>query len=304
MTSLTQKNTDASESFRSLTPFVPVMVWPEYALTDVIDKTLRPKIFGKGVLYGIWPLYVEAYYGDEEPAREHTSRYPFVPLWIVSWDRHTKSDVPPGWKSFGEKDRSKMGYVFLSETTPYYATWSKHFKKHRTHWLSSCLDIVYTIEPVSYEDFLGAYRHSKTAKRMPRDVRFFALKLLKQKMQAPHSDVAFWCARRMVDGKIVGGVAVEFSPLTKNTHYTAGFYMEDVGQDPVMIGLMDYWYKRSIEKGMKVLSFGLFWVEGNPLSWKGFSFFKSKFGPEYVYQPPTLYKVVFAPWIKKFFQIT
>ncbi len=300
-----EKPTDTSEKSNndSSALFVPVMTWPEYKLTDVIDNTLRPKMFGKGVLYGIWPLYVEAYYGDEEPNREGVKRNPFVPVWIVSWDRHTKSDPPKGWKSFGDMDRSKIGYVFLSEKAPYYTRWSTHFRKYRTHWLTACLGVTYTVDRVSYEVFLEAYTQSKTAKRMPRDVRFFALNLLKQKMRSPRSDVEFWCARRIADGKIVGGIAVEFSSSTHNTHYTAGFYMEDVGQDPVMIGLMDYWHSRSIEKNMRVLSFGLFWVEGNPLSWKGFSLFKSRFGPEYVYQPPTLYKIVFASWVKKLFRL-
>ncbi len=80
------------------------------------------------------------------------------------------------------------------------------------------------------------------------------------------------------------------SPACRGSYYISGFIVKDAEHDPVMVGLMDNWFKTSLEKNIAFLHFGGFWAPGNPQNWKGYSQFKAKFGLSYIAFPPTLFR--------------
>jgi hypothetical protein len=62
--------------------------------------------------------------------------------------------------------------------------------------------------------------------------------------------------------------------------------------------MIDHWFQEGIRQGFTYLDFDLFWNQGDPEAWRGFSRFKSQFGIRYIRypQPFTNYFLLGRRW--------
>ncbi len=65
-----------------------------------------------------------------------------------------------------------------------------------------------------------------------------------------------------------------------------------------MVPLIMEWIEKERTHEVKWFNLGDLWMDGEPDSWKGFSFFKKKFNPTIFELPPIHRKIIF-PWSKR-----
>ena len=91
---------------------------------------------------------------------------------------------------------------------------------------------------------------------------------------------------------MVAGTAVLYSPTHHSSMRYCPFMLPEGRLVYASTALIDRWYKEAQMRGITTQLFTSFWHQGLPSSWKGFSEFKSHFGLQYVFYPPTLYRFV------------
>ena len=193
--------------------------------------------------------------------------------------------MPKGWHVLSRKTPQVDGFAKLGAEN-YFETWSESARRYRRKWRDEFLDKTYSIEQISPKEFDSGYMQSSVGKKLK---RLFP-DLVARKLAAGVA-VELWGARHKDSGEIVAGVATITSPTHRASYYLCGFILEKYADAPVMVGLMDHWYRRGLEANLQYLHFGRFWQKGDPKEWKGFSEFKSKFGLEYIAYPPTLVRL-------------
>ena len=79
------------------------------------------------------------------------------------------------------------------------------------------------------------------------------------------------------------------------SEYIIGAFHPDYKKENPMVGLVDWWYKRSLERGYKTLTFGHMEPPATalPASGNGYSFFKTHFGVERIWFPKNRWKFTF-----------
>ncbi len=170
----------------------------------------------------------------------------------------------------------------------YWRTWSKTARQDRKKWLTEVAGQTHRIRTATFTEYEQAYRVSSVAKRTHGDSIFLATRL---EVASPEC-MTYWVAEQLSDNAIKAGIAVMNSHTTKNTYYVAGFHHTDSRNDPLMIGLIDEWFRTAQQQGQTFLHMGRFWQPGESSSWKGFSIFKAKFGVIFVAYPPLLGRFV------------
>jgi hypothetical protein len=112
-------------------------------------------------------------------------------------------------------------------------------------------------------------------------------------MSVASEHIDLWCARNIESNKIVAGLAVINSPTHASSNHFVAFMLDVARSDRVNLGLVDHWFKHSLENGITLLDFGIFWQKGDPKGWKGFAEFKGQFGITYISLPPRLFRFKF-----------
>lgn len=255
--------------------------WPQYHLPNLYPAFVRPETIDEkppGVRIGVWPLYIDEYRSDAEPACQRG------PARFVQWHPLTRTDIPEGWRRLpGAKPTLCMG-LHNDLTADYVLRWKKNAAYYSRHIKNTLLGQVYSIEPVTFGDFAYAYAHSTVAKEIPT----LEIKKLERRLELFPEEVSVWGIRRKEDGKIVAGLTAFDSPQNKASQYGCGFYIPEVSRDHLMVGLMDHWFAASVRKQLRVLHFGLFVPHGQGAGRpKTISDFKAQFITHYLtYQPP------------------
>lgn len=271
--------------------FEPKEQWAEYPLDSLPFTFCNPRIIGsdpRGLRWNLGPLYIEEYISDKEPDLALSDRATPAPLRLIFWRRLTTSAHPEGWhRSVSLAPSSGIeGFATLAPGEEYWKKWSESARRYRRHWLQEFADARYRIEEGTFEQFALGYRHSTVAKKTLRE----SLQITRDYEKGAPERMRYWIARRLSDGTIVAGLSVITSPSAKSAYYATGFYHKDIGDDPVMIGLMDHWHRVGAEEGYTYLHFGNFWFPGQSKSFRGFSAFKAKFGLRYIAYRPTLWR--------------
>ena len=261
--------------------------WPEYNAAADFDLFQRPRNIQQpqGVRKGPWPFYADIFYGDIDPdsIAQDTSEGPNR---VLIWQRTFRQDIPKGWFTVSKKI-SKIEGFFDIRNDDYARVWSETAKRYRNKWHREFLNSQYYIETENVETYTKAYLHSTVASK----INMLMLDILKTKVSySEGKNIEIRVVKKVTSKEVVAGFAMIHSPIHKASYYQSGFYIDAVKNEPVMVGLIDDWALRSKEKGFKYLHLGLFWKEGDPIEWKGFSQFKSKFGTQYVAFPPDLYR--------------
>lgn len=266
--------------------YVPREQWPEYDVASNFEPEVKPVRTGIkpfGVRWGLWPLFLEQYVGDQEPALNE----PSAPPRLLVWRRTHPSPKPAGWIALGRKVSRREGYVPLGQGS-FESRWSESARRERRAWHQQHLGTTHTIEKVGFDEFKSAYLASAVGIRLGE----YHLRMVARRLKGPHADaVELWAARGRT-GALTAGIAVVSSDTCKASYYLCGFHSND--GVPAMIGLMDHWLSWAQERGHAYADLGEFWIPGAPREWKGFSLFKSKLGPEYVDYPPALIRFVWG----------
>lgn len=267
--------------------------WPEYAFYSSLPPQFHPEHVGvrpDGARWGLWPLYFEEYRSDEEPVLTDSDPTGTAPNRLILWQRPFRTDVPVGWHySPFEKAGVCIGY-HDNLREDYVQRWNHRTRNYLSRWKTRHLGTDYMIEDISYEEFAAAYARSTVAKEVPRH----ELTKLQLRLHLFPDSVHMWGVRRHSDAVVVAGITTFDSTLNKASHYGMGFYQRLGNHDPVMIGLMDYWFAHSLKAGLKVLHFGIFLKPEDSGSKRAhsISLFKAQFITDYlVYQRP-LYRFV------------
>lgn len=117
------------------------------------------------------------------------------------------------------------------------------------------------------------------------------VRLMERKWKSDPEHIIFWGAREKSTGEVVACIGVINSPNYQASYYATGCMHSTQASTPVMVGLIDHWFKTSQSHQIRFLHFGSFWIPGEPKAWKGFSTFKMKFKPQLILYPPTLVRL-------------
>lgn len=235
-----------------------------------------------GTRWHFGPLWFENFFGDAEPPSGKDG-----PLRVVIWQPLHDVPATKGWKQTKLLKYNHMtGFATIDPTNPtYWSNWDEHAKRHVKKWRASTEWEVY--HP-SLEEFIAGYKRSQQNVLL----KFYFVNLTKQLMENHRETLVFFGVRRRdtPNAPMIAGFICHDIPEAKQSRHLISFIHPSAKSSPAGIGLMDEWFKHSILKGWDYLDFGVFWMEGDPESWKGFSRFKGQFGITYIKYPPARFK--------------
>ncbi len=236
-----------------------------------------------GLRWHYGPVWFESYTTDQEPRLE-----PHQASRIVIWQPVTRLDVPKGWRrSWLQMNARCTGFAMLEEgkTEEYWKGWSSHAQRHRRRWLR---DEHYTTEEVAFDLFLAAY---KTVPKLPM-IKDAFIELLSRKQKAHGNLNHYFAVREKKTGEIVAGLATLDLPEARQSVHLLAFIQPCAESTSASTGLIDCWFQDAIKRGITFLDFDLFYVFGEPFSWRGFTRFKGQFGIWFVRYPNPLVRWV------------
>lgn len=263
-------------------------MWPDYNLLQSIVPAMKPVAQGEWIEYGFWPMIIQVYQGDTRPGIGN-KRY-LTPR-ILAWDRiqqNSKADTS-GWLSVGKSSRKLYGFLEIRDDK-YIYKWNDTARYGLRKW-QSVYKCQYDIIEVSFAKFSVLYKQSETYLLMDKNTRDNAVTSSEKRNVSGRLRMIYLLLKEKDTGISSAGLAYESSQESTNTYYSIGFLKSYQEKTPLMIGLIHEWIERERIKGMHYFNFGAFWKEGDPKSWKGYSFFKKKFGVTMIELPPSLIRI-------------
>ncbi len=270
--------------------FVPRELWEEYDLTKSMDSIFRPKKTSGWIYYGFWPLFMAVSFADKEPVIPKRSKFALWPT-VYAWDRVVKKndDEEKGWTKVGSNPRKRLGILEVRDGD-YYKSWGDTTKNLRNRWLK-VNGGAYEVVEVQREEFLVHYVKSKVYKKINKDVTSRVMRAITKRDESGTHKVYYLLVRNKESNEVKVGLAYESSSSSTNTYYSIGFLTDYGEKDPLMTGLLMEWIERERKSGYAYFNFGVFWKEGDPKSWQGFSKFKLKYGVKMYDLPQSLIKI-------------
>jgi len=197
------------------------------------------------------------------------------------WPRAIKN-----WKRFGMIHREAI--VFLREVDAKNPTknWSSQVRRHLQSFKKNS-DISVRLGTVS------EYEKNLANSQVPKRLHQIFINELEAHIKAHPETVEILIAQ--LAGEVVACFAVGNMDLEKQSYYIAGFFKKGTEKLHAKIGLIEWWFKRSIERGYRELNFGH--IVGPPLlpffnsDQTGYSNFKTHFGVTRVWWPGSFWKL-------------
>lgn len=247
-----------------------------------------------GVRWHYGPIWFEQYIGDTEPFIEAEA-----PFRLIIWQPVRDIPLASGWRKTQALAQIKMtGFATLAEepNAPYWLHWSNHAKRQLKRWRKQTAWEV--VEP-TIEEFIAAYR------RAPQKwlLKFLFIRMLRQMSRTQKGLIHLHAVRRrgILNGSLEAGFAFIDIPEARQSKHFISYMLPSVKNEPVNVGLIDVWFKHCQIHHYRFLDFGVFWSEGDPVSWQGFSRFKSQFAVTYVRYP--LPRLRFAGSLRQNFRV-
>lgn len=250
----------------------------EFLLRDMKKSKQNSLVGTEGCLGTRWhfgPLWFENFFGDKEP--------PFGkdgPLRVVIWQPVRDTRASKGWVNTKLLRYNHMtGFASLPTDGNYAVHWSDHARRQLKKWQAQTTWEIYHPTP---QELFTAYRqcHQNVL------LKFYFLNLTKQLIIHHGNDLIFWGVRKAGSTEpMVAGFVSHDIPEAKQSRHLMSFVLPKAKEDHTGIGLMDAWHQDAVRKGFTFLDFGVFWMEGDPESWKGFSRFKGQFNITYIHYP-------------------
>lgn len=257
-------------------------------LKVMINKDRQEEIVGEWGCWGtrkkIGPFIFEHYVSDIEPKIK-----PFKSCRFISWQPLTGLKGVKRWvTNYLFSSCSQIGVVTVSEGEEYWKNWSNHAIRHRKKWLKNN---EYKIEEVEFSKFKKAYRKARHVNRI---LHKRYLKVIKDVYYRNSQATHFFGVCRLKNQRMLAGMVVIDCDDILQSVQIMSFVDEKAKGLSAGVGLVDYWYRHAINKGLKYLNFGLVWRKGDPRSWKGFSEFKKQFNLYLIVYPKSKLKVIFS----------
>ncbi|GEM_PF-1224800 len=237
-------------------------------------------VFGTRWHYG--PIWFEQYIGDKEPMIERDG-----PLRVVIWQSLRPSTVPTGWRESNFFEHIAMTGFATPPLDQPYSEWSHHAKRHLQEWHKQT---AWEIVTPTLEEFIAAYRKAPQGRLL----KYLFIRTLRSsfKNQPGLMHLRGVKRRGMKNAPLESGFAALDIPEAKQSKHFISFQWPSTKKDPVSVGLMADWFEHAQKHDLTTLDFGVFWTQGDPESWKGFSRFKSQFGVTMVRYPTPRVRIV------------
>jgi SAM-dependent methyltransferase len=233
-----------------------------------------------GLRWHFGPLWFESHLGDAEPALEIGA-----PRRLVMWQPLTRRDVPPGWhRSRLQFNSRQNGVVEITKPESYWSLWSSHAQRHRKKFLAR---LPYDIREVGLEEFVAGYHATGKLGWIRNDF----IGILKRRKEGHGEDCRLFGAVDRTTGKVMAGLAVVDLPDISQSVHLIAYNHPDAEETSVGHGLIDHWFRGSVERQIRFLNFALVWAPGDPKGWRGYSRFKRQFGPFLIRYPLPLVRI-------------
>ncbi len=201
---------------------------------------------------------------------------------VSEWLPRYQPTAPGRWRAFGR--HYTCAYARLHED--YLTDWSSQAKRHLKKFHRSGVQL----RLGTRAEVVALYATSQ----VPKTMQAALLKILDQHLNAHpdtidilvaeknHHPVACFVAGNCDEGKI--------------SEYILGAFHPNYKQDHPMVGLIDWWYQKSLSRGYQLLTFGhmdqanTWWV---PMPSTGYSLFKTHFGVQRVWFPKNHWRIIF-----------
>ncbi|MFH0928155.1 MAG: hypothetical protein V1821_01640 [bacterium] len=187
-----------------------------------------------------------------------------------------------GWGALGEVRCRSISW--LKPQTDYREEWGASTRRQLRIFERSGLKV----RRGNFEEVSGKYHLSQ----VPKDLQGIFLNEISAHLRAHPKLVEVLVAESATLGVVAGMINV-YCPELKHSRYLVGFFLPEAAAYCPMVGLVDYWFKRTLEKGYIACDFGIicgpkFWPGNRML---GYSIFKTRFRPERIWIPKTWWRL-------------
>lgn len=198
---------------------------------------------------------------------------------IHEWIPKYQLPKTPGWFKFGREYTA--AYATLHPN--YRDDWRPHAKRHLKAFLrSGC-----TLRTGSKADVEVLYKTSQ----VPKSLQEAMLKVLDRQLMTHPETIDILVAEKMhiPIACLVAGNCDE----AKISEYIIGAFHPNFKKDSPMVGLVDWWYEKSLVKGYTTLTFGHMESKPTkgPLSGNGYSLFKTHFNVTRMWFPKNHWRI-------------
>jgi hypothetical protein len=186
-----------------------------------------------------------------------------------------------GWVAFGRNYTS--AYARLHKD--YLNDWRSHARRH----LKSFKNSDCTLRLGTKDDVIKLYATSQ----VPKTLQIPLLKTLDKHLNVHPHTIDILVAEK--NGQPIACHVAGNCDEAKLSEYIIGAFHPDYKKDNPMVGLVDWWYRRSMERGYTTVTFGFIepWAGRLPRSGNGYSFFKTHFGVERIWFPKNHWQIKF-----------
>ncbi len=233
-----------------------------------------------GLMWNYGPLRFARFFSDIEPV--WTSNLP-RPHFLF-WQRIRDAQIPEGWKmSSLALHQSRIGICTIDpKKDPL-----EHLTPHAQRHVRSFEKLGWRIDTIPLHTYWEVAARSTLS---PHHQRAFNTMLSEKLVSQGMDRVHIIGARKDTNSPYEAAFAwVDIPELETATHHVS--CMTAIGRDHhAGSGLMAWWLKDLHKRNYRFADFGVFWSEGEPHSWKGFSQFKAQFCTAFHDFPPMLRK--------------
>ena len=185
---------------------------------------------------------------------------------MIAWIPYSLTEKPAGWRRLYLSDHfQETGYALLEEH--YEKKWNDRARRARKKWLVSGA----TVRAVTREEYMDAFRKTKVKHWYKSDYISYYKKI----SSIGPENIRQWLAYDP-SGKAVAGLSVHDYHGDHSVHLSA-FTGRDAYPIQAGTGLIDEWFRTSLEMGVKYLSFDQLRQRGGPSEQKGYTEFKKNF---------------------------
>ncbi len=200
------------------------------------------------------------------------------------------ASVKQGWQRMGNS--SHHGIAYLPTDGNFLAQWSTQAKRHlKTFQKAGC-----KLRLGTFADVEGDILHSQ----VPRAMGMALAKITKYRLDITPESVDILVAEN-AEGKRIGCFVAGNDDALRESMYVLGYFVPEAAKLHPMVGLVHWWFMRSVERGYQACNFGLmcgpYTSRWDP--WWGLSNFKTHFGITRVHLPPGFWKVRWNGWKKE-----
>ena len=182
---------------------------------------------------------------DEEPDIEKIKKDGFK-HWFVIWVPYSRTDIPAWWKKLRVNTHFTTTWFTKIEDEFYYKKWKERSKRARKKFLANK---ELSIQLVDTETFQKYYKESKLSQPFKADFIKY------------HKNISLfdneWDIKNMIcfhNGKVIAWLSgIDYNG--NSSAHLVSFLTKEWKKLQAWTGLIDYWFKISLENGLKYINF-------------------------------------------------